>query len=361
MMIHEYKRTMQLNKLDFLSTVGWKKAVGNGPQIRRTGLDLLGYKDSEAFLDANRSRIGFVALLAGASSRWVKSIQAQHNIGQSLDIDIDKPRCLANVPDVLHEGETIPIGAYTVRALQGLGKMFIVWGTYPISIENMVKGCGVDDATYVQQKIYPGQIKPLGHGDALIQTWDHFSCGIEYLVTCFGGDAQNRETILTSLIVFMALQKLDENRRPHALIPSTYMHMDEPKYPILLNESGFPSSFVQPKLQGINLPAGHYLTNVGVRMYRTADIAGLIEKYRSTYIEGTGYNIPENAKGDIHECALDNFDGALTPSEGEKLAGGGRIRTLAISYNGEISSSVKDHSGINGFLDVQREFLRRKQ
>ena len=276
MTIHNYVRTMQLNKLDCLSTVGWKQAVGNGQKLRKIGLDVLVYKNADSFLDANRSKIGLVALLAGASSRWVKSIQAQHDAGQSLGIDIDKPRCLANVTDVLHEGATIPIGAYTVRALHGLGKMFIIWGTYPKDIESMVKDCGVDDATYVQQAIHPGQIKPLGHGDALIQTWDHFSCGIEYLVTCFGGDAQNRETILTSMIVFMALQKLDENRRPHALIPSTYMYMEEPKYPIQLNKNGFPASFVQPKLQGQKLPAGSYLTNVGVRMYRTADIAGLI-------------------------------------------------------------------------------------
>lgn len=301
--------------------------------VTESAVSFLGYRNPVDFVDQMRERVATVTFLAGAGSRWTKSIPP--SINPSL------PRCLAQVEDVTGPpGAKIPIGVYNLRAVKGIGKPFIVWGTHKELIEQMALQAGMADAVLVPQ------LKPIGHGDAMKGVLPLLGKNIHYVITNFGGDANSNETIVASLAVLAALQAFGDKERPSGLLPTAFL--DEAKYPINLDSEGDPVSFGHPRLkegqQAVPV-SGH--SNVGVRLYEREGLSSAVA-YFMQYFRGTdaGYAIPGNKEATF---GLDNID--------DHLAGERKLQLACFAQKEEIISSVKQFGDIPGFLSAMRIIL----
>jgi hypothetical protein len=148
------------------------------------------------------------------------------------------------------------------------------------------------------------------------------------VVTNFGGDANSRRTILSSLLALDALRAI--GAEADMLMPAA--PLDSPAYPIGVEKDGLPRSFGHSKLQGETSAArrsGPGYTNVGVRVYSARALLEKAEHFRARYwIEGKGYSIPGNDP-EGGEFALDNVDAALAEE--------GRARILAAARPEELT------------------------
>jgi len=271
-----------------------------------------------------------LTLLAGSGSRWVKSLAAAEARGQGSGFDPAKPRGLFPVRDFLGLGARadgrIPIAAYALAAVHGLGAHLVVVRGWEAQIDGEILGplgIGASDRRFFTQEVPFG--KPLGHGDAAWQCRDLLR-GADYVVANFGGDANSRRTILTSLLALDALRA--SGREVDFLLPAA--PLDSPAYPIGLDSGGLPRSFGHAKLHGAKDEArGLGYTNVGVRVYFAPALVKRLEAFRSEYwVEGRGYEIPGNDPAG-HEFALDNVDA--------ELASEGRARVLAMARPEELT------------------------
>jgi hypothetical protein len=283
-----------------------------------------------------------LTLLAGSGSRWVKSLAAKDGrpielAAEAAAFDPARPRGLFPVRDLLGDKRSsgrIPIASYALAATEGLGRRVIVVRGWEAEIEAEILGpLGADPASaafFTQAAPYG---KPLGHGDAAWQCRSLWS-GADYVIANFGGDANSRRTVLSSLLALDALRS--SGLAVDLLLPAT--RLPAPAYPIQLDAGGLPRSFGHAKLQG-HLgpePAGFGYTNVGLRVYSAPALLEAVLSFRERYwVEGAGYAIPGNDP-EGREFALDNVD-ALLASEG-------RARILAIAKPEELTpaKSVDD-------------------
>jgi hypothetical protein len=282
-----------------------------------------------------------LTLLAGSGSRWTKSLAAAEARGEGRPFDPAKPRGLFPVRDFLGLGGRLPIAAYSLAAVRGLGRHLIVVRGWEAEIDAEILaplGIGSGERDFFTQEAPFG--KPLGHGDAAWQCRELLR-GADYVVANFGGDANSRRTILSSLLALDALRS--SGAEVDFLLPAA--PLESPAYPIGLDAGGLPRSFGHAKLQGGRAPApvrepegsrGPGYTNVGVRVYRAPALVERLESFRSRYwVEGSGYAIPGNDP-EGREFALDNVDA--------ELAAEGRARILAIARPEELTpaKSVDD-------------------
>jgi hypothetical protein len=278
------------------------------------------------------SRTVCLTLLAGSGSRWVKSLAPKEGRSAELAVqaaafDPARPRGLFPVRDFLHGGgkSKAPIASYALAAVDGLGRHLVVVRGWEAEIDDEILsplGIGKGERDFFTQDAPFG--KPLGHGDAAWQCRDLFR-GADYVVTNFGGDANSRRTILSSLLALDALRS--SGNQVELIIPAT--RLESPAYPIGLDPSGLPRSFGHAKLQGHGQAFGPGYTNVGVRIYSAPALLREVEAFRESYwVEGSGYAIPGNDP-EGHEFALDNVD-ALLASEG-------KARILAIARPEELT------------------------
>jgi hypothetical protein len=291
---------------------------------------LPGFASVSAYAADLARRTVCLTLLAGSGSRWVKSLAAAAK-GEGPSFDPERPRGLYPVRDLLRGSGRIPIAAYALAAVDGLGRHLLVVRGWEAEIDAEILaplGLGGGDRDYFTQAAPYG--KPLGHGDAAWQSralWRD----AEYVVTNFGGDANSRRTILSSLLALDALRAAGNG--VDLMMPAA--SLDDPAYPIGLDEAGLPRSFGHAKLQGSREGAagraagGALWTNVGVRAYAREALLEKADSFRSRYwVEGTGYAIPGNDP-EGHEFALDNVDA--------ELAAEGRARILAIARPEELT------------------------
>jgi hypothetical protein len=296
-----------------------------------------------------------LTLLAGSGSRWVKSLapaagRSPELAAQASSFDPRRPRGLFPVRDFLTRRgfayaravdeaarasaaseARIPIASYALAAVHGLGRHLLVVRGWEAEIDAEILaplGIAAPERDFFTQAAPFG--KPLGHGDAAWQCRELFR-GADYVVANFGGDANSRRTILSSLLALDALRAL--GREVDLLIPAT--RLESPAYPIGLDAEGLPTSFGHAKLQGAAAPGASAAarapgyTNVGVRVYSAPALLRELEDFRSRYwVEGQGYAIPGNDP-EGHEFALDNVDA--------KLSGEGRARILAIARPAELT------------------------
>jgi hypothetical protein len=291
-----------------------------------------------------------LTLLAGSGSRWIKSLAAAEAKGEGRGFDPAKPRGLFPVRDFLtlrsaplgpQGGDLaalggglgaaggsgrIPIAAYALAAVRGLGRHLVVVRGWEAQIEAEILaplGIGPDERSFFTQEAPFG--KPLGHGDAAWQCRALLR-GADYVVANFGGDANSRRTILSSLLALDALRA--SGQEVDYLLPAA--PLEAPAYPIGLDPEGLPRSFGHAKLQGLKEAArGLGYTNVGVRVYSAPALVERLEGFRSRYwVEGSGYAIPGNDP-EGHEFALDNVDA--------QLAAEGRARMLAVARPEELT------------------------
>ncbi|MDP3179166.1 MAG: hypothetical protein Q8M76_14760 [Spirochaetaceae bacterium] len=283
-----------------------------------------------------------LTLLAGAGSRWVASLAAARERGDGRPFDPTRPRGLYPVRDFLttrEGGGAVPIAAYAIAATRDLGRRVIVVRGWEREIEaeilepiDQAAAGHVGERTFFEQEAPFG--KPLGHGDAAWQCRSLWA-GAEYVVANFGGDANSRRTILSSLLALDALCACGQEA--DLLIPAA--RVPDPAYPIRLDEAGLPRDFGHAKLRGhagASAGASFGYTNVGVRVYRASALLGWVTHFRSRHwVPGEGYSIPGNdAAG--KEFALDNVDAMI--------AADGRARILAIARPEELTpaKSVDD-------------------
>jgi hypothetical protein len=266
-----------------------------------------------------------LTLLAGSGSRWVKSLAAAEARGEGRGFDAARPRGLYPVRDFLSGRGSLPIAAYALAAVHGLGRHLIVVRGWEAEIDAEILvplGIGAGERDFFTQDAPFG--KPLGHGDAAWQCRDLFR-GADYVVANFGGDAYSRLTILSSLLALDALRA--GGKSIDLMMPAA--PLSSPAYPIGLDEEGLPRSFGHAKLLGKAQAQGRGYTNVGVRVYSAPALLEKLDRFRERFwIEGSGYAIPGNDP-EGREFALDNVDA--------ELAAEGRARVLAIARPEELT------------------------
>jgi len=294
-------------------------------------------------------RTSCLTMLAGAGSRWVKSIQdsiADKDGADLAGIDPAAPRGLYPVPNAMGFGpDPVPIAGYALAAVRELGHhVLVVRGWEREIAERILIPLGYPAGSWNFVTQYAPGGKPRGHGDAAYQAMRCWTDS-EYVLVNFGGDASSPLCALTSLAVMDALSRRLGDEAPGLLMPVAMM--ESPAYPVTLDDRGFPASFGHAKLSGAsaagNTAAGGTkqpgYTNVGVRVYRAAALRQAIERIRDAYWKAErGYAIPGNAAPDGEtsggtliggEFALDNVDAML--------AAEGRARVLAIARPQELS------------------------
>lgn len=287
-----------------------------------------------------------LTLLAGSGSRWVRSLEAARRgdcppgLERARDFDPSLPRGLFPVSDRLGLGAvpglppgTIPVAAYALAAVRGLPRHLVVVRGAEAEIEARILaplGMAPPASRFRSQEAPYG--KPLGHGDAAWQCRDLLA-GSEWVIANFGGDANSRLTVESSLLALAALAPSGVDLViPAAPVPS-------PAYPIQLDAEGLPRGFGHAKLQGAAASgsAGGGLagagslgyTNVGLRAYRVSALLEALDDFRRRYwVEGKGYAIPGNDP-EGREFALDNVDALF--------AAQGRARVLAIADPDELT------------------------
>ncbi|HOX48952.1 MAG TPA: hypothetical protein PLG14_07155 [Spirochaetales bacterium] len=293
-----------------------------------------------------------LTLLAGAGTRWVKSLASvrARTSGaepaalspaerEALAFDPEKPRGLFPVRDLLGAGRAfvpgaeprVPMAAYALAAVKGLGSHLVVVRGHEAEIESEILsplGFEPGSCRFFTQEAPFG--KPLGHGDAAWQCRALWK-GQEYVVANFGGDANSRLTILSALLALDALASRGEE--VDLLVPAALVKA--PGYPVLLDAEGLPRAFGHAKLQGAGAASGRRgeaswtpappradgraYTNVGLRVYRAAALLEAVERFRRDHWEeGKGYAIPGNDP-EGREFALDNVDAAIAASGRARL------------------------------------------
>lgn len=284
-----------------------------------------GYASVDEYLAGLAGRTVCLTLLAGSGSRWVKSLAAAEARGEGRGFDPARPRGLYPVRDFLGDRENLPIAAYAIAAVRGLGRHLIVVRGWEAEIDAEILaplGISPSERDFFTQAAPYG--KPLGHGDAAWQCRGFFR-GADYVIANFGGDANSRRTVLSSLLALDALRA--GGKAIDLMMPAA--PLDSPAYPIGLDEEGLPRSFGHAKLQGKAPAQGRGYTNVGVRLYSAPALLAKLESFRSRYwVEGSGYAIPGNDP-EGREFALDNVDA--------ELAVEGRARVLAIAGSAELT------------------------
>ncbi|MCX7023410.1 MAG: hypothetical protein NT080_02180 [Spirochaetes bacterium] len=285
-----------------------------------------GIRTREEYRAWLRERTVIVTMLAGAGTRWVRSLKEAVARGEDTGFDPRKPRGLFPVRNLLGRGPNrIPIAAYSLDAGMELGDRLVIVRGYEEEIRSSVLdplGYDPGSVRFATQEVVNG--KPLGHGDAARQTENRWSA-YEYVVVNFGGDASNPRTMFDTLAVFDALVSSGE---PVAMMMPAAL-FDAPAYPIELDTRGRPTAFGHAKLHGGGAASGPGYANVGVRMYRAAALLAVVERIASAWYEpGVGYSIPENDPAG-REFALDNVDA--------ELAASGLARILPIALPEELT------------------------
>ncbi|MFW6362284.1 MAG: hypothetical protein ACOC0D_00435 [Spirochaeta sp.] len=324
----------------------WRYYIAKGfPQaaekinVIRTGAAAELQADPSQALETIRPETAVLTLLAGSGSRWAASVQAAAEAGIPTGFDTRKPRGLFPVQNLLPSHicnqKTLPIAAYSLAAVKGLGSHIIMTSGYEREIEQEILqplGFQPDTYRFQQQKLFQG--KPLGHGAAALQAkpfWEKY----RYVICNFGGDANNRQTVKTALLALAGLDAAGENTG--LLLPAAFI--ENPAYTIKTDSQGRPIAFHHAKLTGREQASGRGWSNVGLRLYRSEDLAEALDQlHKQHWSSEYGYQVPGNQG---NELALDNADAYLAERR--------RARLLAIAQPEEITPA-KTLDAIPGFL-----------
>ncbi|HEY9055226.1 MAG TPA: hypothetical protein VIO60_10455 [Rectinemataceae bacterium] len=306
--------------------------------------------------------VSCLTLLAGAGSRWARTLgEARKGAiycpnwrkAAVVSFPVGAPRGLFPVRNFIGRGgKEIPMAAYALDALRGLGRQVIVIRGWEREISAAILdplGLSLMEPSFRDQELGPGG-KALGHGDAARQCrdlWDSSS----FVMANFGGDASSPLTALVSLIALKALG--EEGEDVDLLLPAA--RIPDAAYPIFVDSKGLPRAFGHDKL-GSGLPARDPswklsgLVNVGLRLYRAKALASAIDEIASLYWrDGWGYEIPGNDP-EGREFALDNVDALL--------ASRGKARLLPIARPEELTPA-KSFEELDRF-EAAAEKVRRE-
>ncbi len=310
----------------------------------------LGASSPSGLYEGLSARCACITLLAGSGSRWVKSLQEAKAAGLAVDFDESAPRGLFPVHNAIAPGgPALPIASYAIKAVQGLGSCGVVVRGWQAEIAERVLlplGYARGGWRFVEQQARDG--KPRGHGDAAYQCMELWR-DKEYVIFNFGGDASSPYTARAALAALAALDA--GGGKPGLLMPVA--RLSGAAYPVSVDGSGLPRGFGHAKLKGesstapqapggaaIDPPDGKAYSNVGLRLYKSSELAAAIEYIRAHYWSAEkGYAIPGNDP-EGGEFALDNADGLLADQ--------GKARLLYIARPEELSP-VKAFSDLSRF------------
>jgi hypothetical protein len=322
--------------IDLAALAGW-----NHSDALRLRLPLFFELLREAKPDL-RERTSCLTLLAGAGTRWIKSLPKEY--------PVDAPRGLFPVKNYLGGSRSlIPMAAYAIEAFRGLGRQTIVVRGWEEEIcGEILAPLGIDRKSLRFRTQAEGPSgKVLGHGDAARQAYDDWKES-DYVIVNFGGDANSP---LSAFLGLLALSKLEElGEGVDLLLPVA--SIQNPAYPIQLDSEGIPRAFGHNKLggkagwSGVGLDhSGKAYTNVGIRVYRTKALARAIgEIVGEWWSEESGYSIPGNDP-EAREFALDNVDAMM--------ARAGRARILASALPEELTPA-KSFDEVGRFEEAVR-------
>ncbi|HOX91339.1 MAG TPA: hypothetical protein PLC54_00350 [Spirochaetales bacterium] len=326
--------------MDFQHLVRTGLSGGHAVAQQLTGCaaQLAGYDELEAYRAHLASKTVCLTMLAGAGTRWLSSLASLARMPDGYTPQM--PRALFPVHNATGCGPNpIPIGAYALMAVRGLGThVIVVRGWEDVITSRILSPLGIQpaDVRFVSQKEANG--KPRGHGDAAWQAMDQWRTA-EYVLVNFGGDASSPDTAFRALATMDALCRT-QTELPALVLPVA--SMKDPAYPIGVDADGLPVSFGHAKLQGLKPSATAALsyTNVGIRVYRAKALEELVSKAASLWRQPNGlWAVPGNDP-DGGEFALDNVDA--------EFAHAGKARLLAIASSDELTP-VKSLGDIPGF------------
>lgn len=327
-------------------------------------LKLAGFENMRDFLETVAPKTVIVTFIAGAGSRWVKSLQENPDLIQQYGIVEGYPRALANVK--VGEEEQVPIAVYNLLAVSGLGTQIIVYGgstdeeaennrkLIEQEIVERVKNkiSGFMEPVFIRQRIHPGQQKPLGHGDALLQIIKSDEGrealeGKRYIITNFGGDPNSYRTAVLSLL---AMYVLDNNNLNIGVLIPTAIASDTPPYGIFIDGNGLPAGVSHKKenIKSSKETEPTNQTNVGMRFYLLDPLTQTAQPYEDLYDQiARGNSTVSYPNG---ELKLDHFDGDMMRKR--------QALTFLIAGRDEIEA-VKTVDCIPSFEKAMREILKR--
>lgn len=340
---------MNLAELRALVGTGHREAFARRFELARSGLGgLAGGAAGGGVSPELRAATACLTLLAGAGTRWVRTLSAaKARVGSPprddferavADFPLEAPRGLFPARNFIQRGgPLIPLAAYAIDAFRRLGRQVIVVRGWEAEIRAEVLGAlgmAPIDALFCTQREGPSG-KVLGHGDAARQARPFWE-GSRYVMTNFGGDANSP---LTAALALQALAALDAAGEDVGLVLPVASILNS-AYPIRLDGEGLPRAFGHDKLGGSGAAGvsaagtgassgGYAYTNVGIRVYRTADLIAAIEEVEEKHWNPKiGYSIPGNDP-EGREFALDNIDALLAER--------GKARILAIANPEELT------------------------
>ncbi len=332
-------------------------------------LELAGFETMTDFLQEIKDQTVVITLIAGAGTRWTNSFDQPDNsqLIKEYQLGKDEPRALANVDNLLSDkisGNQLPIAAYNLLAVQGLGQQVIIYGgetdekagkNLQLIKERLTDRLGISDSTvFVRQRLHPNQEKPLGHGDALMQFFDSdqgkkILKGKKFVLVNFGADPNSYQTAVLTLLSMYVFDKY--NAYFGGIIPTSVS--DEPPYPIYMNEDGLPigTSHEKDELPPPENASKTNQSNVGIRVFRIEDLKKAMAQYQEIYEKiaqgGEGISYPDG------ELKVDHFERWLMDLR--------KILTVPISLPEEIAHTPKVIEEISFFLEDMKEVLRQDQ
>jgi len=297
-----------------------------------------------------------VTFLAGAGTRWKTSLLDARRgpdawpAGHVAEaFPLEAPRGLFPVPDYIDGGRgesQVAMAAYAFDAVRDIETHIVVVRGWEDEIDaQALSPVGIPPRRrifFTQRTNSSGEVS--GHGDAALQCMELWR-DARYVVTNFAGDANSWLTVELALRAFARFDA--RGIEIGVLIPVAYT--GKPSYPVFLNEDGLPAGFWHEKLAGSEPKAAPTsLTNVGIRVYRSAWLQSALSELEEKYYlpgMGAGWHIPGNDPAK-HECALDNVDNLLA----EK----GLARVMATSLPRELTP-LKSLGEYPAFVRAVRE------
>ena len=285
-------------------TKDWKKCLGDTESIKSELLELAGFDDLRSFISEVSKETISLTFFAGGGARWIDSIN-NLNEEDKCRFNSSLPRCVAPVKNVIlsKKDVNIPVGIYNLGAVRNIAKNVIIYNRNREIIQRMIADYLNTTPIYVEQTYSKEDGRPLGHGDAALQSIGHLEDS-KFIITNFCGDSNSKKTIALTLLAMYVMEKY--RCSIDLILPTTLM--ENPKYPVLLSKKGYPVYFSQSKLKGDKPTVGKGASNIGVRVYRTESFIKHLKDYQAVFKKYGSYASINNGN---NELALDNIDEAM--------------------------------------------------
>lgn len=333
-------------------------------------LKLAGFENNMAgFIRAVKNKTTVITFIAGAGTRLEESYDILNNLSliTKYKIKRDEPRGLIQVDNLdlgsIPGGNLVPNAAYNLLAVKDLGSQIVVYGGKDdqeadknrlLIKEKLTDRMGVD-AHFIRQQVYPGQKKPIGHGDALFQIlFDPVGKKLlkkKFVITNFGSDANSYQTTVLSLLSMYVFDKFDFDI--DGLMPTSIS--DNPEYPVYVDKKGLPVGTFHKK-DGLLAPEDaepSLQSNVGIRIFKSSTLKRVMRRYEDIYRKISNGNNRVRYPND--EFKIDHIERDMMSNRGFYFL------TLPISISQEVAHTIKAIEIIPYFLKDMMQVLMQDE